>query len=85
MSMWGAGGAGTSTQYFGLTNVLMFSGGSGALQYIMYYCINGTVRELFFILYLSGSYFYVRISHHNFRSNFILIYNSFYVVPRSSH
>jgi len=22
MSMWGAGGAGTSTQYFGLTNVL---------------------------------------------------------------
>ena len=30
MSMWGAGGAGTSSQYFGLTNVLMYPGGSGA-------------------------------------------------------
>jgi len=62
MSMWGAGGAGTSTQYFGLTNVLMFSGGSGALQYIMYYqwhCPgvifhSVSVRELFLRTHISS-------------------------------
>jgi len=42
MSMWGAGGAGTSTQYFGLTNVLMFSGGSGALYHVLSMALSGS-------------------------------------------